>query len=47
MAETIKLAMKNSAFTCLYKPLEIAEVVRLLEQIQLTRLRRSISKDQE
>jgi DNA-binding NtrC family response regulator len=47
MAETIKLATKNSTFTCLYKPLEIAEVVRLLEQIQLTRLRRSISKRQE
>ena len=47
MAETIKLAMETSAFTCLYKPLEITEVVRLLEQIQLTRLRKSISKDQE
>lgn len=47
MAETIKLAMETSAFTCLYKPLEITEVVRLLEQIQLTRLRQSISKDQE
>jgi DNA-binding NtrC family response regulator len=45
MAETIKLAMKNSAFTCLYKPLEITEVVRLLEQIQLTRLRNIITKD--
>jgi hypothetical protein len=37
--------MKNSAFTCLYKPLEITEVVRLLEQIQLTRLRNIITKD--
>lgn len=45
MADTIKVAMENSAFTCLYKPLEFTEVVRLLEQINLTGLRRMIAKE--
>lgn len=46
MAETLKLAMENSTFTCLYKPPEITEVVRLLEEIHLSGLRRLIAKDQ-
>ena len=46
MADTIQLAMENSAFTCLYKPPEITEVVRLLDQIHLSGLRRMIAKDQ-
>ncbi len=45
MADTIQLAMENSAFTCLYKPFEITELVHLLEQIHLTGLRRLIAKD--
>jgi DNA-binding NtrC family response regulator len=45
MADTLQLALKNSAFTCLYKPLEITEVVRFLEQIQLTRLRNVINRE--
>jgi len=45
MVDTIHLAMKNATITCLYKPTEITEVVRLLEQINLTGLRRMIAKD--
>lgn len=44
MADAIRLAMKSSTFTCLYKPTEITEVVRLLEQIHLTGLRSMIVK---
>ena len=45
MAETIEMAMKNSVFTCLYKPLETTELVCLLEQIQLTNLRSAMAKN--
>jgi len=45
LAEVTQLVMKNSSFTCLYKPLETTELVRLLEQIQLTRLRSAITKN--
>lgn len=47
MTEKIQAAMKSSAFTCLYKPLETTELVRLLEQIQLTRLRSALAKNKE
>lgn len=46
MAETIQSAMKNFALTCLYKPFEITKLVRLLEQIQLTRLRNAMTKNE-
>ncbi len=45
MAAAMQLAMENSTFACLYKPPEITEVVRLLEQIHLTGLRGMIAKD--
>jgi len=43
MAEAIKLAQEYSAFTCLYKPFEMSDLLRILEEIQLTRLRDAIS----
>lgn len=42
MAETIELAKEHAAFTCLYKPFETNELIRILENIQLTRLRDAI-----
>ena len=44
MEESIKLAMKFSAFTCLYKPLEITNLLQMLGQLQLTRLRNVITE---
>jgi two-component system, NtrC family, response regulator HydG len=46
MEESIRIAMENSAFTCLYKPLEIKELLRLLEDFQLKRLRSAITESQ-
>lgn len=42
MAETIKLAQEYSTFACLYKPFETQELIHILENIQLTRLRNAI-----
>jgi two-component system, NtrC family, response regulator HydG len=46
MEKSIRIAMENSAFTCLYKPLEINELLRLLEDFQLKRLRSAITESQ-
>ena len=45
MLDSIKIGLENSAFTCLYKPLEIPELVQTLTDFQLTRLRNAIRKD--
>jgi two-component system, NtrC family, response regulator HydG len=42
MVDSIKIGLKNSAFTCLYKPLEIPELVNDLTNFQLSRLRSAI-----
>jgi DNA-binding response OmpR family regulator len=42
MAETIQAALEISAFTCLYKPLAIPELLEKLAAIQLDRLRSAI-----
>jgi CheY-like chemotaxis protein len=42
MAETIRAALEISAFTCLYKPLEIPDLLEKLAAIQLERLRSAI-----
>ncbi len=47
MAETIKLAQEYSTFACLYKPFETNELIRILEKIQLTRLRDAISLESD
>jgi two-component system, NtrC family, response regulator HydG len=44
MIDSIKIALENSAFTCLYKPLEIPELVQTLTNFQLARLREAIKK---
>jgi DNA-binding NtrC family response regulator len=44
MEESIRIAMENSAFTCLYKPLEIEGLLNLLEVFQLKRLRSAITE---
>jgi two-component system, NtrC family, response regulator HydG len=44
MEESIRIAMENSAFTCLYKPLEINDLLLLLEDFQLKRLRSAITE---
>lgn len=46
MEESIKIAMENSAFTCLYKPLEVEHLLKLLEDFQLKRLRSAIRESQ-
>ncbi len=46
MEESVRIAMENSAFACLYKPLEIKELLRLLEDFQLKRLRSAITESQ-
>lgn len=46
MEESVRIAMENSAFTCLYKPLEINELLHLLEDFQLKRLRSAITESQ-
>ena len=44
MAIAIAFAMENPDFTCLDKPTEVTELVRLLEQIHLNSLRRVFAK---
>lgn len=39
MAETIRAALEINAYTCLYKPLAIPELLETLSRIQLERLR--------
>jgi DNA-binding NtrC family response regulator len=39
MEESVRIALEHSAFTCLYKPLEIEEVLEMLEKIQRDHLR--------
>jgi two-component system response regulator HydG len=39
MADVIQAALQIHAFTCLYKPLEIPELLQTLSQVQLERLR--------
>jgi two-component system response regulator HydG len=34
MADLVEEALKNSAYTCLYKPLEMEELLRLVEEIR-------------
>lgn len=43
MAETIRAALEIDAYACLYKPLEIPDLLEKLSQIQLTRLRGVLS----
>ena len=45
MVDSIKIALENSAFTCLYKPLEIPELVQTLTNFQLARLRDALKKE--
>ncbi len=44
MAAAIQAALEISAFTCLYKPLEIEALLQTLAQFQLERLRDAIKK---
>jgi two-component system, NtrC family, response regulator HydG len=46
MEDSVRIALDNSAFTCLYKPLEIEELLKLLEKLQRERLRSVISTSQ-
>jgi hypothetical protein len=39
MAESIQAALDINAYTCLYKPLEIPDLLEKLADIQLKRLR--------
>jgi DNA-binding NtrC family response regulator len=39
MAETVRAALEINAHACLYKPLEIPDLLEKLAQIQLQRLR--------
>jgi len=41
MAESIQAALEISAYTCLYKPLEIPALLQSLAKFQLERLRGS------
>ncbi len=34
MADLVEVALQNSAYTCLYKPLEMEELLRLVEEIR-------------
>jgi two-component system response regulator HydG len=43
MAKTIQAALEISAYTCLYKPLEIPELLEKLAHFQLERLRSALS----
>ncbi len=44
MAGTIQTALELNASTCLYKPLEIPQLLELLEKVQLQRLRSIINQ---
>jgi two-component system, NtrC family, response regulator HydG len=44
MAEAIEAAFKINAFTCLYKPLEIQELLETLTAIQLNHLRSAVER---
>jgi two-component system response regulator HydG len=39
MAETIRAALEFSTYTCLYKPLEIPQLLHILSEVQLEHLR--------
>lgn len=43
MGEALEAAMKNSAYACLYKPLEIDELLSILADFQQKRLREALS----
>ena len=44
MAEKIKAAMQLRAYTCLYKPLQIEELLQVLSQIRTQKLRTALGQ---
>jgi two-component system response regulator HydG len=46
MAAAIQAALEINAYACLYKPLEIPDLLEKLAQLQLTHLRRALGKKQ-